>query len=77
MAFTVQEFFQFLEDIPFGQVAAAVEAGGLNVAADVSAGEAIVASVVKDFFGGAATPTTAASNAAAAAGVPAAAPKTS
>jgi hypothetical protein len=68
----VSELFQFFEDIPFGLVGTAIAAGGLNVPADVAAGEAFVAAVLKDFFAGA-SPTKAAASAAAAVGVPSAA----
>ncbi len=70
---TVSKLFQFFEDIPFGQIAAAIESGGLNVAADVTAAEALAAAVIKDFFNGA-SPTTAAVSAAVAVGIPEAAP---
>jgi hypothetical protein len=66
------EFFQFMEDIPFGSLAAAVTSGGADIPLDVGAAEAIVAAVVKDFFSGN-TAKTAGASVAVAAGAPSAA----
>jgi len=57
---TIAQVFQFLEDLPFGSIAAAIMAGGANVPADVSAGEAVVQAIVKDFFSGSASSSAAA-----------------
>ena len=65
----IAEFLQFFEDIPFGEIAAVVAAGGTNIPLDVTTAEAIVAAAVKDFFGGASA-TKAATTVAIAAGVP-------
>lgn len=48
----LSEFLQFMQDLPFAQVGAAVVAGGTNVALDVEAAEAIAKAAVKDFFAG-------------------------
>lgn len=70
--FTLASFLQFMQDLPFSTIGSAAASGGLNVALDVAAGEAIAAAAVKDFFtsGGTATaPTTAAAAPATAAAV--------
>ena len=66
--FNMQELFQFLQDIPFDQIAAAAAAGGTNIPADIAAAEAVMASLIKHFFSGGSA-ASAAPVAAAAAGV--------
>jgi hypothetical protein len=56
----VNDFLNFLNDIPFSSIVSAVESGGTNIVLDISTAEDIVGAIVKDFFGGG-TPTTAAS----------------
>jgi hypothetical protein len=48
----LDEFLQFMQDLPFASVGAAVVSGGANIALDVAAAEAIAQAAVKDFFAG-------------------------
>jgi hypothetical protein len=51
----LSEFLQFMQDLPFASVGAAIASGGTNIAVDIAAAEAIAQAAVKDFFGGAST----------------------
>jgi len=69
MELNLQNFLQFVEDLPITQIGGAAAANGLNIPLDVAAAKGIVAAVVKDFFSGAtatvaATPATGAAIAA-------------
>lgn len=66
MNFSLNNFLQFFQDLPFAQIGAAAGSGGLNIPIDIAAAEAIAAAAVKDFFSGAAaTPAAATATAAA------------
>lgn len=60
LKFSLDNFLQFFQDLPFAQIGAAAGAGGLNIPLDIATAEAIATAAVKDFYAAAsptATPT--------------------
>jgi hypothetical protein len=51
--FSLANFLQFMEDLPFASIGTAAASGGLDIPLDFATAQAIAAAAVKDFYTGA------------------------